>query len=76
MDCRQVVEREPAVPYIRIANVVPRAELSPTPVDIANVPECLKGAAVIEFSGRTELVIRQAGCLCKDPVVRPRVEPD
>jgi hypothetical protein len=51
-------------------------ELPPTPVDVDKVPERLKGAAMIELPRRTELVIRQAGRCCQDPVVRPGVVPD
>jgi len=49
VDGRQVIDREPVIPYVGISNVVPDAELAPAPVDVDEVPEGLEGAAVVEI---------------------------
>jgi hypothetical protein len=60
VDGREVVEREPVVPYVGIPNVVPDAELAPAPVDVDEMPERLEGAAVVEDGCPPELLIREA----------------
>src|SRR5215207_2996359 len=76
VDGGEVVELEPVVPHVGLADVVPDAELAPAPVDVDEMSERLEGTAVVENRLASELLIANTRRRRQDAVVRPRVEAD
>lgn len=60
VDRGEIVEHEPVIPGVGVADVVADAELPPAPVDVDDVSERAEGALVIEARSPSEAILGSA----------------